>query len=186
MARNNCGRVGATLTAIRNAGVNVLRVLFGSLYLVRGDSMSPTLRDGDLIHVRRRSGSSARYERGSILVAEMRSPSGDNNLVTNVKRAVGLPGELVHVGNDGIVSIEGICLAEPYLPAQALKVPGPGLSWLCDDNEYFLMGDNRADSGDSRRFGPVPAASIVGSMWLRIPTRRLLGRKSAHRAGRTD
>lgn len=186
MARNNCGRVGGALTDIRNAGIDVLRVLFGSLYLVRGDSMSPTLRDGDLIHVRRGSASSDRYERGSILVAEMRAPSGDNDLVINVKRAVGLPGELVHVGKDGMVWIEGTPLAEPYLPAQAQRTPGPGLSWLCDGNEYFLLGDNRADSRDSRRFGPVPTSSIIGSMWLRIPTRRLLGRKSARRARGTD
>ena len=140
--------------------------------------MSPTLRDADLIHVRRGSGISARYERGSIVVAEMRSLSGDHSLLANVKRVVGLPGELVHVGNDGAVLIEGISLAEPYLDPEALAAPGPALSWLCDDDEYFLMGDNRADSGDSRRFGPVPASQIVGKMWLRLPTRRLLGRGS--------
>ena len=85
-----------------------------------------------------------------------------------------------------MVSIEGTCLAEPYLPAHAQRAPGTGLSWLCDDDEYFLMGDNRADSGDSRRFGPVPASSIVGSMWLRLPTRGLLGQRSAHRGDGTD
>ena len=186
MAQNNCSRVGAALTAIRNAGINVLRVLFGSLYLVRGNSMSPTLRDGDLIHVRRVSGKSASYARGSIVVAEIPPPSGDKRLLTNVKRVVGLPGELVRIGNDGAVSIEGTSLAEPYLDGSARAAPGRGLLWVCDDDEYFLMGDNRADSWDSRRFGPVPASNIMGSMWLRIPTRRLLGRKSAHRAGRTD
>ena len=183
MARNHFRIVGTALTVIRNAGIGVLRVLVRSLYLVRGDSMCPTLRDGDLIHVRRASGSSARYERGSIVVVEMRSLSGDNSLVTSVKRVIGLPGELLHVGNDGSVSIEGRRLAEPYLPAEAQGAPGPGLSWLCDVDEYFLMGDNRADSRDSRRLGPVPASGIVGNIWLRLPTRRLLGRRTAHRAG---
>ena len=151
--------------------------MFRSLYLVRGDSMSPTLRDGDLIHVRRVSGKGASYRRGSIVVAEMPSPSGDDSLLTNVKRVVGLPGELVRVGSDGAVSIEGISLSEPYLVG-APAVPGPGLLWLCDDDAYFLMGDNRADSGDSRRFGPIPASNIIGKMWLRLPTHRLLGRSS--------
>ena len=183
MARNKCGRVGAALTAIRNAGINVLWVSFGSLYLVRGDSMSPTLRDGDLIHLRRVSAEGARYRRGSIVVAETPSPSRGNSQLTNVKRVVGLPGELVRVGNDGAVSIEGISLSEPYLAVGRQAAPGTGLLWLCDDYEYFLMGDNRADSWDSRRFGPIPASNIVGRAWLRLPTHRLISRGSA---GRTD
>lgn len=186
MARNNFRGVGAAITAIRNAGTNVLRVLSGSLFLVRGGSMRPTLRDGDLILVRRVSGKGASYQRGSIVVAEMPSLSGDDSLLTNVKRVVGLPGELVRVGNDGAVSIEGTSLAEPYLAVGAPATPGPGLSWLCDDDAYFLMGDNRADSGDSRLFGPVPASNIVGRMWLRLPTHRLLGRGSPSRIHRSD
>ncbi len=183
MARNRRGWVGAAPTAIRNAGINVLRVLSGSLYLVRGDSMSPTLRDGDLIHVRRVSGEGASYRRGSIVVAEIPPPSGDKRLLTNVKRVVGLPGELVRVGSDGAVSVEGISLSEPYLAVRARDAAGPGLLWSCDDHEYFLMGDNRADSWDSRRFGPVPAASITGRMSLRLPTHRLLGGGSPDRPG---
>lgn len=181
MARNNFRRVGATLAGIRNAGINVLWVLSGSLFLVRGDSMSPTLRDGDLIHVRRVSGKGASYRRGSIVVAEMPSPSRGNSLLINVKRVVGLSGELVRVGDDGAVSVEGISLSEPYLAAGAQAAPGPRLLWVCDDNEYFLMGDNRADSWDSRRFGPVPASNIIGRMMLRLPTHRLLGRSSPDR-----
>ena len=177
MARNNIRRVGAALAGIRNAGIGVLRVQFRSLYLVRGDSMRPTLRDGDLIHVRRASGKGASYRRGSIVVAETPSPRRGNSLLINVKRVVGLPGELVRVGNDGAVSVEGSPLSEPYLVG-APAAPGPGLSWLCDDDAYFLMGDNRADSWDSRRFGPIPASSIVGKMWLRLPTHRLPGRSS--------
>ena len=183
MARNKCGRAGAALTAIRNAGINVPRALFRSPYLVRGDSMSPTLRDGDLIHVRRVSGEGACYRRGSIVVAETPSLSRGDSLLTNVKRVVGLPGELVRVGKDGAVSVEGISLAEPYLAVGSQAASGPGLLWLCDDDAYFLMGDNRADSWDSRRFGPVPSANIVGAMWLRLPTHRLLGRGSP---GRSD
>lgn len=176
MARNKHGWVGAALTGIRYAGIYVLRVLFGSLYLVRGDSMSPTLRDGDLIHVRRILGEGASYRRGSIVVVETASLSRGNSLVTNVKRVVGLPGELVRVGRDGAVYVEGTSLSEPYLAAGAQAAPGPGLLWVCDDDAYFLMGDNRADSWDSRRFGPVQASSIVGRIWFRLPTHRLLGR----------
>lgn len=186
MTRNNFRRVGGALTGIRNAGISVLRAPFRTLFLVRGDSMIPTLRDGDLIHVRRVSGKGASCQRGAIVVAEMPAPSGDNSLLTNVKRVVGLPGELVRVGRDGAVSIEGAALAEPYLTAGARAAPGPGLSWWCGDGEYFLMGDNRADSGDSRRFGPVPASGIIGKMRLRIPAHRLLGRSLPDRIDRSD
>ena len=181
MARNNFRSVGGALAAIRNASIGVLRALFRSLYLVRGDSMSPTLRDGDLIHVRRVSAERASYRRGSIVVAETPSLSRGDSLLTNVKRVVGLPGELVRVGKDGAVSVEGISLAEPYLAVGPQAASGPGLLWLCDDDAYFLMGDNRADSWDSRRFGPVPSANIVGAMWLRLPTHRLLGGGSTSR-----
>ena len=177
MAQNNFPGVGAALTGIRNAGISVLKAPFRSLFLVRGDSMRPTLRDGDLIHVRRTPSKGASYRRGYIVVAEMPALSGDSSQLINVKRVVGLPGELVRVGRDGAVSIEGASLAEPYLVG-ARAASGPGLLWVCDDDEYFLMGDNRADSGDSRRFGPVPAANIIGRMWLRLPTHRLLGRSS--------
>ena len=184
MARISFDRVGAALTGIRNTGLTILRAPFGSLFLVRGDSMSPTLRDGDLIRLRPSPGKGASYKRGSIVVAEMGPTSADDSLLTNVKRVVGLPGELVRVGNDGIVSIEGMPLAEPYLVGpEAQAARGPGLSWLCNDDEYFLMGDNRADSKDSRRFGPVPTSNIVGGMWLRLPTRCLLGRRPPTHTG---
>lgn len=149
----------------------------GSLFLVRGDSMTPTLRSGDLIHVRRTSRKGSSLERGSVVVAAMRAPRVEDCPAASVKRVVGLPGELVRVHEDGVVRIEDATLEEPYLTPEARAAPGPGLTWLCDDDEYFLMGDNRTDSGDSRRYGPVPASSIVGTMRLRLPTHRLLGGK---------
>ena len=167
---------------IRSASVGVLRLVSGSLFLVRGDSMSPALRDGDLIHVRPKPGKGASYERGSVVVAETYSPQGESGLATNVKRVVGLPGELVRVGGDGAVWIEEEPLAESYLPPEAPAASGPDLSWLCDDDEYFLMGDNREDSWDSRRIGPVPAGQIMGEVWFKAPTHHLLGRKTRGRS----
>lgn len=155
----------------------VLHLVFRSLFLVRGDSMWPTLRDGDLIHARRGSTEDDGYARGAVVVAEIRAPYGEGASITSVKRVVGLPGELVRVDDDGAVRVEDGTLEEPYLTPEARAAPGPGLSWLCDDDEYFLMGDNRVDSADSRRYGPVPAADIVGRIRLRWPTHWLLGRK---------
>ena len=163
-------------------------MLHQSLFLVRGDSMSPALRDGDLallapgrpfIRDRSRRGG---YGRGSVVVARM--PAwGEAGGVRNssfrivVKRVVGRPGEYVRVGSDGAVSINDARLREPYLAAGAAAAGGPGLSWLCGDDEYFLMGDNRGDSADGRRFGPTPARDIIGRVWLKLPTHLLAGRR---------
>lgn len=185
MARNNFRSAGAAFTCIRGAGINILRALLRSLFLVRGDSMRPALRDGDLICVWPVSAGGRSYRRGSVVVVEISLSEGENDLSTSVKRVIGLPGELVRVGGGGAVWIEGAMLAEPYLAPAARAAPGPDLSWLCDDDEYFLLGDNRTDSMDSRRFGPVPATSVIGGMWFRLPTHALFGRSSSNRADLT-
>ncbi len=182
MARNDFRGVSAAIACIRNAAVSVVRVLFRSLFLVRGDSMCPMLRDGDLVCVRPASAEGRSYRRGSVVVAEISLLEGESALATSIKRVIGLPGELVRVSGDGAVWIEGATLAEPYLAPAARAAPGPDLSWLCDDDEYFLLGDNRADSMDSRRFGPVPASAVIGGMWFRLPTHGLFGRRPSNRA----
>ena len=150
-----------------------------ALFLVRGDSMSPALRDGDLILVapiRRRRDN---YNRGAVVVASIptsSAPGADDSI--SVKRVVGLPGEYVRAGEDGSVWIEDQLLHEPYLTPAARAAPGPDLSWPCAEDEYILMGDNRADSWDGRQIGPAPASKIIGKVWLRLPTRWLLGRRT--------
>ena len=176
MPRSSFRRAGFVTTAIGRAVSGVARFLFRSHFVVRGDSMSPTLRDGDLIHVAPRLRKPASYKRGSVIVAQVPGWGEQHQLIISVKRVVGLPGEYCHVGTDGTVRIDEEVLRETFVAPGAQAAPSPGLSWLCEDNEYFLMGDNRKDSGDSRRFGPVPASQILGRVWLRLPTHYLLRR----------
>ena len=81
-----------------------------------------------------------------------------------LKRIIGLPGERVAV-NHGIVLIDGRPLTEPYVryrddrSAPAVVVP-PG--------SYFVLGDNRSNSDDSRDWGFVPASAIIGKAWLAV------------------
>ncbi|MCY4418047.1 MAG: signal peptidase I [Chloroflexi bacterium] len=141
--------------------------LFRSRFRVHGDSMRPTLLHGDLLHIIPPCWTPAGYPRGSVVV--VMSPAQDGAFW--VKRVVGLPGEFVTIQGAGGVLIDDSPLPEPYLshPYHPAEDTPP---WLCDGDEYFLMGDNRSDSDDSRRYGPVSSHRIIGRVWLRWPLRR--------------
>ena len=129
--------------------------------------MRPGLRHGDLLHVLPGSWIPGGLARGAVVVAT--SPVARGSFW--VKRVVGLPGEFVAFADDGAVFINDARLPEPYrseTPGERQVSP----PWLCDDDEYFLLGDNRADSDDSRRYGPVSSQAIIGRVWFSWPRRR--------------
>jgi signal peptidase I len=80
-----------------------------------------------------------------------------------VKRVIGLPGDTVRE-RKGIVSVDGRQLSEPYVPAGHRS--GESGTWQVPAGSYFLLGDNRAESCDSRAFGAVPKRDIVGRVFL--------------------
>lgn len=142
--------------------------LFRSHFRVHGDSMRPGLHHGDLLHTMPLSWLPGGLQRGAVVVAN--SPAMDG--VFWVKRVIGLPGEFIEFAGDGAVLINDTPLPEPYrIGATSSDRHSP--PWLCDHYEYFLMGDNRSDSNDSRRYGPVPFRTIIGRVWFRWPLRRV-------------
>ncbi len=156
-----------------------MRFPLRALFLVRGASMSPALRDGDLILVAPTWRGRNNYDRGAVVIASIptsSAPGADD--AVSVKRVVGLPGEYVRASKDGSVWIEDELLHEPYLTPEARAAPGPDLSWPCAADEYILMGDNRANSWDGRQIGPAPASKIIGKVRLKLPTRWLLRRRT--------
>jgi signal peptidase I len=104
-------------------------------------------------------------KRGDIVVFETTDAVHEECLEggTFVKRIIGLPGELVVVTGDGFVSIDGRRLDEPYVdPARRGGSPG---AWRVDEDSYFMMGDNRRQSCDSRRWGSLPRDRIIGEVF---------------------
>jgi signal peptidase I len=80
-----------------------------------------------------------------------------------VKRVIGLPGDTVRE-RDGVVSVDGRPLSEPYVAVG--RPDHESGTWHVPQGSYFLLGDNRAESCDSRAFGPVPRHDIVGRVFL--------------------
>ena len=137
-----------------------------SLYVARGRSMEPSLRDGDLALALAPRHPIQRAGLAIIRLSESDAPE------YSVKRIVGLPGERVSL-EDGLLFIDGAHHREPYLRGLPASVGLDAASWTLGADEYFALGDNRARSVDSRRFGPVPASAIVAVVVARIwPIRR--------------
>jgi signal peptidase I len=138
-------------------------------YRVDGPSMTPTLLNGQYILVDK-----ARYyftspARGDIVVfqapeaALARCPTPtDTGQPSNdfVKRIIGVPGDTVQIDDNGAVIVDGVPIKESYVRYPA-NVSAPANVQL-GQNEYFVLGDNRSDSCDSRDWGPVQRNEIIG------------------------
>jgi signal peptidase I len=123
------------------------------IYSIPSASMAPTLEVGDRIVVTRYFG--AEPQRGHVIVFQ--SPHEDGELL--VKRVIAVPGDLIDA-RLGRVRIGGHTLPEPYVLRQAAT--GAIEPQLVAGDSYFVLGDNRDDSLDSRSWGLVPRERIVG------------------------
>lgn len=165
--------------------ISMVFKIFFPLVQIRGNSMYPTLHDGDYYltnksYVRNKNN----IKRGDIVVAK----AGDNYFV--IKRVIGLPGEKVEISTSGQVKINGKVLNEPYINHNEYTEVASGdidkstLHYV-DETEYgklyqrvffhevnrdipnghyFLMGDNRIHSEDSRFYGPVSQNELMGKL----------------------
>jgi signal peptidase I len=123
---------------------------------IKGESMKPNLQSGNWVILDKIS-----YIKGSPLrgdIVGIKFP-GDPKKEKYIKRVIGLPGEKVEIKN-GKVLINSQVLTELYLPVNSIN--GADLSVTLKDDEYFLVGDNRINSADSRIWGAVTKRDIIG------------------------
>lgn len=151
---------GTIYTLITVAAAAVLvATLFLPVLRIYGTSMSPTLADGDVVAALR----SSTYERGDVIAFYY------NNKIL-VKRVIGLPGEWIDIDADGNVSVDGVPLDEPYLAERALGQCDIELPYQVPEDRYFVLGDHRSTSADSRSsvVGCVAEEQIVGELVFRV------------------
>ena len=125
-------------------------------YVVRGVSMRSTLEPGDLLLVSLIRPDTELCRWDVVVLNDPVAPTG-----RYLKRVVGLSGEKVCI-SDGLLFVDGRQTIEPHLGGMPSMVGLGEWVWTLGDTEYFVMGDNRAHSTDSRQFGPVDRGHIVG------------------------
>lgn len=143
--------VAATAVLISNLLLPILRIY--------GSSMTPTLVNGNIVAAVR----NGTYQRGDIIAFYY------NNKIL-VKRVIGMPGEWVDMDENGNVTIDGEPLEEPYLTEKALGECDIELPYQVPEGRYFVMGDHRSVSSDSRssQMGCVSEEQIVGKLLFRL------------------
>lgn len=124
---------------------------------VKGTSMLPRLREGERLFVNRFIYNFSRIERGDIVVFYY--PKNPHE--SFIKRVIGLPGDEVTLAN-GKLYINGKLVPEAYLSSDYTTIVSPPRTWVVEPHHYFVMGDNRDASNDSRNWGLVPEMYIYG------------------------
>lgn len=159
-----------------------IRTYVAQPYIVSGASMDNTLQNGNYLIIDEISYRFEEPKRGDVVVFKT-PPKGLelqklplNKTVYYIKRVIGLPGETVEINGDETIiynkeNPEGVKLVEPYvyidnnIDSQFASIK---LKVDLKDGEYFVMGDNRHNSSDSRLWGVLPRENIIGSTYLRL------------------
>lgn len=134
-------------------------------FIVRGASMEPNFHNGDYLIIDEISYRFKDPQRGEAIV--FKSPSNPSQRY--IKRIIGLPGETIEIREGKIIILKDktsqILDESDYLPSSSQTLGDFKIS--LKENEYFVLGDNRPFSADSRKWGPLPRENIIGRVFLR-------------------
>lgn len=134
-------------------------------FLVSGDSMVPSFKNGDYLLIDELTLRFRAADRGEVMVFR------HDEFTYYIKRVIGLPGERVRIENGKVTIYNeehpgGFVLTEPYL-ATNIRTDGV-VDVKLDDQEYYMLGDNRTFSFDSRKWGPLEKDQIIGLVRVRL------------------
>lgn len=153
--------------------VVVFGAIFAAIYLfvaqfhkVSGNSMVPTYHNGDYLITEKVSYRFRVPQRGEVVV--LKNPRNESE--DYIKRIIAVPGDTIEISNN-IVLVNNQPIAEKYLPSNTATRAGAfineGVPLKAGDNQYFVIGDNRGHSSDSREWGPITKEEIVGRAFFR-------------------
>lgn len=152
---------------VRDFGLATLTAFIIIYYVIQpvkveGTSMLPTLHDDERIFINKLAYQYGTIERQDIVVFWYPK----NPKQSFIKRVIGLPGDEVRITN-GKLYVNNKLVAEPYLSPEYTTNVIPNRYWLVEEHHYFVMGDNRDASNDSRSWGSVPEKYIYGKAVFR-------------------
>ena len=164
--------------AVSNQGSHILREIIETVILVllvffavhfsvqpfrvNGPSMQPNLHTNDLVVVNLLAYDFGSPQRGDVIVFHPPLPGGESQYY--VKRIIAIPGDIIQITPTSVL-VDGQKLSEPYihsLGANGIESLNVVPTFKLGKDQYWVMGDNRTDSQDSRFFGPISRSSIVG------------------------
>lgn len=142
-----------------------IRMYVASPFLVHGASMAPTFATGDYLIIDQMTYNFEKPERGDVIV--FRYPKNPSTFF--IKRIIGLPGETIRMENGTVFIVQDggpgeRKLAEPYIKKRGRAT----MQETLEDGEYFVLGDNRPSSADSRVWGPLEEGLITGKAFVRL------------------
>lgn len=148
----------AVLIVVAAAAV-LVSTIFMPVIQVSGDSMSPTLNDGDIL---------VTLNTDSVTYGDLCCVSWQNKML--LKRVVGLAGDVISISGDGSVTVNGKLLDEPYVIEKSLGQCDIAFPYEVPADKIFILGDNRVLSADSRNsdIGSISADQIVGKVLFRV------------------